>query len=106
MIPSFFATILLGVHLAAAAPLYPRLTKLDPAATAEAQKKDTTATRALTGVPIKSSDGKCLNVVRSVIVGDSPFGCHTQVFAVDPVTSVRISTPLRLLPAMVPRVKL
>jgi hypothetical protein len=64
MLPTFFSMVLLGVQLASAAPLYPRLTKLDAAATAEAQKKDTTATRAFTAVPIKTSDGKCLNVVR------------------------------------------
>jgi hypothetical protein len=63
MLPTFFSMVLLGVQLASAAPLYPRLTKLDAAATAEAQKKDTTATRAFTAVPIKTSDGKCLNVV-------------------------------------------
>ncbi|KAJ7322847.1 hypothetical protein DFH08DRAFT_917095 [Mycena albidolilacea] len=35
---------------------------LDPTAVAEAQKKDLTATRAATGVQIKSSDGQCLSV--------------------------------------------
>jgi hypothetical protein len=35
---------------------------LDRTAVAEAQKKDLTATRAATGVQIKSSDGQCLSV--------------------------------------------
>jgi hypothetical protein len=66
MVYSLLATVLLGIQLASAAPLYPRLTKLDAAATAEAQKFDASATRAFTAVPIKTSGGKCLGVVRSV----------------------------------------
>jgi hypothetical protein len=66
MFPTFLATVLLGVQLASALPLLPRLTTLDPTATAEAQSRDGTATRALSGVPIKTGNGQCLNVVRSV----------------------------------------
>jgi hypothetical protein len=40
------------IALASALPLSKRVT-LDPAAVAEAQKKDNTATRAFTAVPIK-----------------------------------------------------
>ncbi|KAJ7062335.1 hypothetical protein C8F01DRAFT_1252158 [Mycena amicta] len=35
---------------------------LNPTAVAESQKKDNTATRAATGVPIKDSTGKCLSI--------------------------------------------
>ncbi|THU82599.1 hypothetical protein K435DRAFT_691206 [Dendrothele bispora CBS 962.96] len=52
---------LLGAGAAVAAPLYRRVT-LDPAATAEAQQKDDTATRAFTAAPIKTADGQCLTV--------------------------------------------
>jgi hypothetical protein len=46
-----------------AAPLALRtVSSLDQAATAEAQQKDNTATRAFTGQPIKTSDGKCWTI--------------------------------------------
>lgn len=51
MIYSTLVTVL-GASLAIAAPLYPRTT-LDAAATAEAQPRDNTATRAVTAQPIK-----------------------------------------------------
>ncbi|KAJ6597248.1 hypothetical protein DFH09DRAFT_114974 [Mycena vulgaris] len=47
---------------ASAPPTSAPLTKLDAAAVAEAQVRDDTATRALSGAPIKTSDGKCLSV--------------------------------------------
>ncbi|KAI0747875.1 hypothetical protein C8Q80DRAFT_699450 [Daedaleopsis nitida] len=46
----------------AATPTGRTLTKLDPDATAEAQKRDATATRALTGTEIKTGDGRCLQI--------------------------------------------
>lgn len=50
-------------HRAASAPLALRtVTSLDQAATAEAQQRDNTATRAFTAQEIKSSDGKCFFV--------------------------------------------
>jgi hypothetical protein len=53
MLTSLLATLLLGAGLCAASPLNPRAVQLDPAATAEAQKRDDTATRALSGIAIK-----------------------------------------------------
>jgi hypothetical protein len=53
MLASAFSALLLTVTLATAAPLNPRLVTLDPAATAEAQQRDGTATRAFTATPIK-----------------------------------------------------
>ncbi|KAF7338030.1 Sugar transporter [Mycena venus] len=47
---------------AAAPPAGETLTKLDPAAVAEAQVRDDTATRAFSSAAIKTSDGKCLSV--------------------------------------------
>ena len=55
--------LLCGAVAVHAAPLYPRLVTLDPAATAEAQKRDDTATRAFSSTEIKTSDGECLFVV-------------------------------------------
>ncbi|KAF7334228.1 hypothetical protein MSAN_02384100 [Mycena sanguinolenta] len=58
---TLFAVLTAGV--ATAAPLVMiRDVTLNPAATAEAQKFDATATRALTGTTITTSDGKCLSV--------------------------------------------
>ncbi|KAL7918319.1 hypothetical protein ACQKWADRAFT_304521 [Trichoderma austrokoningii] len=57
------ALTLLFAALAAAGPISRReVASLDPAATAEAQKRDDTATRAFSNVQIKTSDGKCLSV--------------------------------------------
>ncbi|KAJ6454691.1 hypothetical protein C8R45DRAFT_846438 [Mycena sanguinolenta] len=54
---------LLAAGVATAAPLAMiRDVSLDPVATAEAQKFDATATRALTGTTITTSDGKCFSV--------------------------------------------
>ncbi|KAL6859238.1 hypothetical protein J3F83DRAFT_763349 [Trichoderma novae-zelandiae] len=54
---------LLFAALAAAGPIQRReVASLDPAATAEAQTRDDTATRAFSNVQIKTSDGKCLSV--------------------------------------------
>ncbi|TFB05820.1 hypothetical protein CCMA1212_001548 [Trichoderma ghanense] len=54
---------LLFAALAAAGPIQRReVASLDPDATAEAQKRDDTATRAFSNVQIKTSDGKCLSV--------------------------------------------
>lgn len=53
MLASSISAILLGASLCAATPLNPRVVTLDPKATAEAQKRDDTATRAFSGVPIK-----------------------------------------------------
>ncbi|KAF7311386.1 Mg2+ transporter protein [Mycena kentingensis (nom. inval.)] len=53
---------LLSVGASLAAPVTKRVT-LDPVATAEAQQRDDTATRAASSVPIKTSDGQCLEVV-------------------------------------------
>ncbi|KAL0578681.1 hypothetical protein V5O48_003301 [Marasmius crinis-equi] len=55
-------TGILGASLALAAPLYPRQTKIDEQATAEAQQRDDTATRAFTGSEIKTGDGRCLSI--------------------------------------------
>ncbi|TBU33711.1 hypothetical protein BD309DRAFT_859463 [Dichomitus squalens] len=56
-------SLLLCGALTRAFPLNPRLVTLDPAATAEAQKRDDTATRAFSSTDIKTSDGQCLFVV-------------------------------------------
>ncbi|KAL6895459.1 hypothetical protein HDV57DRAFT_10438 [Trichoderma longibrachiatum] len=54
---------LLFAALAAAGPIQRReVASLNPDATAEAQKRDDTATRAFSNVQIKTSDGKCLSV--------------------------------------------
>ncbi|KAF7322397.1 hypothetical protein HMN09_00017600 [Mycena chlorophos] len=54
---------LLGASASIAAPIMRRtFTVLDPAATAEAQVRDNTATRAFSAVPIKTSSGLCLSV--------------------------------------------
>ncbi|KAI0043150.1 hypothetical protein FA95DRAFT_441227 [Auriscalpium vulgare] len=53
---------LLGAGLAVAAPIFPRDVTLDPAATAEAQQRDDTATRAFTAAPIKTATGQCLTI--------------------------------------------
>ncbi|KAJ7669251.1 hypothetical protein DFH06DRAFT_1180409 [Mycena polygramma] len=53
---------LVAAGLATAAPLDRRDVALDSTATAEAQKFDATATRALTATTITTSDGKCLSV--------------------------------------------
>ncbi|KAI0686588.1 hypothetical protein C8Q76DRAFT_761556 [Earliella scabrosa] len=58
--PSFL-TILIAAA-ATAAPLYPRQTRLDPEATAEAQRRDNTATRAFSDATIRTGDGRCLQV--------------------------------------------
>ena len=60
---SAVSSLLLCSALARAVPLSPRLVKLDPSATAEAQKRDDTATRAFSSTEIKTSDGECLFVV-------------------------------------------
>ncbi|KAF5373745.1 hypothetical protein D9758_000706 [Tetrapyrgos nigripes] len=52
---------LIGAAVVGAAPLYRRVT-LDQAATAEAQQRDDTATRAVTAAEITTSDGQCLTV--------------------------------------------
>ncbi|CAK5277573.1 unnamed protein product [Mycena citricolor] len=52
---------LLSVSASLAAPIRRDVT-LDATATAEAQRRDATATRAFSGVPIKTSSGKCLSV--------------------------------------------
>lgn len=53
MLASLLSTVLLGASLSVAAPILKyREATLDPAATAEAQPRDNTATRALTAVPI------------------------------------------------------
>lgn len=64
MIPLLYAFLLGGASFVDAYPLIdPRtVTSLDQAAFAEAQKRDDTATRAFSSVPIKTSDGKCLFV--------------------------------------------
>ncbi|KZW03326.1 hypothetical protein EXIGLDRAFT_759192 [Exidia glandulosa HHB12029] len=58
---SIFPTILVSATLAAAAPVWRRV-NIDDAATAEAQQRDNGATRALSAVPIKTSNGQCLSV--------------------------------------------
>lgn len=47
---------------AASAPVSTGTTVLDPAAVAEAQQRDDTATRAFSAVQVKTSDGQCLSV--------------------------------------------
>ncbi|KAJ7089342.1 hypothetical protein B0H15DRAFT_885494 [Mycena belliarum] len=61
MLVSTLLTVL-AAGLATAAPVQRRAVTLDKEATAEAQKKDNTATRAFTATSIKTSDGKCLSV--------------------------------------------
>ncbi|KAK3380422.1 hypothetical protein B0T24DRAFT_696847 [Lasiosphaeria ovina] len=56
------AVSLHALLLACATLASAQVTKLDDAATAEAQKRDDTATRAFTSVQIKTSDGQCLFV--------------------------------------------
>ncbi|KAJ7716260.1 hypothetical protein DFH07DRAFT_762505 [Mycena maculata] len=53
---------LLATGLATAVPLGIRDVSLDPAATAQAQVKDNTATRAFTATTITTSDGQCLSI--------------------------------------------
>lgn len=53
MIYSTLITAVFGASLAIAAPIYPRDVTLDPAAVAEAQPRDDTATRAFTASEIK-----------------------------------------------------
>ncbi|KAJ7210197.1 hypothetical protein B0H12DRAFT_1157651 [Mycena haematopus] len=53
---------ILAAGVATAAPINIRDVSLDVAATAEAQKFDATATRALTATTITTSSGKCLSV--------------------------------------------
>ncbi|KAJ7037998.1 hypothetical protein C8F04DRAFT_1256506 [Mycena alexandri] len=61
MLPAtLFALLNAGVSIAA--PIKRTFTTLDPAATAEAQVRDATATRAFSAVPIKTSTGLCLSV--------------------------------------------
>ncbi|KAF7378169.1 hypothetical protein MSAN_00241400 [Mycena sanguinolenta] len=57
---TLFAVLAAG--LATAVPISLRDVTLDPVATAQAQQFDATATRALTGTTITTSDGKCLSV--------------------------------------------
>jgi len=54
------ASLLFGASLSAAFPIFPRAVTLNPAAVAEAHKRDNTATRAFSNIQIKTSDGKCL----------------------------------------------
>ncbi|KAF9265593.1 hypothetical protein L218DRAFT_971975 [Marasmius fiardii PR-910] len=61
MLSSTILTGLLGASVALAAPLFPRVT-IDKAATAQAQQRDDTATRAITASEIKTPDGRCLSV--------------------------------------------
>jgi len=61
MLPAtLFALLSAGASIAA--PIKRTFTNLDPAATAEAQVRDATATRAFSAVPIKTSTGLCLSV--------------------------------------------
>lgn len=62
MLSYLVSAILLGASLSTAAPLNPRSVTLDPAAVAEAQPRDDTATRAFTAVPITTSSGLCFHV--------------------------------------------
>lgn len=55
MFASFASIITLAVTLSSAAPLRLRAVTLDPAAVAEAQVRDNTATRAFSASPIKVS---------------------------------------------------
>ncbi|KAJ7074126.1 hypothetical protein C8F01DRAFT_9097 [Mycena amicta] len=58
---SLFALLSVGASIAA--PITRRtFTNLDAAATAEAQQRDNSATRAFTAVPIKTASGLCLSV--------------------------------------------
>ena len=60
MVPSFCAFLLGAASIVAARPVVEArtVTSLDQAATAEAQQRDNTATRAFSGVPIKVSDSR------------------------------------------------
>ncbi|KAJ7172167.1 hypothetical protein C8R46DRAFT_947085 [Mycena filopes] len=61
MLPAtLFALLSAGASIAA--PIKRTFTNLDAAATAEAQVRDNTATRAFSAVPIKTSTGLCLSV--------------------------------------------
>jgi hypothetical protein len=78
MLVQSITSLFLAATLSIAFPLNPRLVKLDEAATREAQQRDNTATRTLTGTQIKvrtstfytlsclsllqTSDGRCLFV--------------------------------------------
>ncbi|KAI0738161.1 hypothetical protein C8Q80DRAFT_1124835 [Daedaleopsis nitida] len=62
MLTPSLITLLIAAS-AAAAPLNPRLVTLDPAGTAEAQRRDDTATRAFADTTIKTGDGRCLQVI-------------------------------------------
>ncbi|KAK7019321.1 sugar transporter [Favolaschia claudopus] len=53
---------LLGAGVSMAAPIMNKRVTLDAAATAEAQVRDDTATRAFSNTAIKTSDGQCLSV--------------------------------------------
>ncbi|KAJ3826632.1 hypothetical protein F5880DRAFT_1622130 [Lentinula raphanica] len=53
---------LLNAGLAVAAPIHSRDVTLDPAAVAEAQVRDDTATRAFSAAQIQTGDGQCLAV--------------------------------------------
>ena len=50
---SLLTALVMSATIANAFPLATRQTRLDAAATAEAQRRDNTATRAFTAVPIK-----------------------------------------------------
>ncbi|KAK7467320.1 hypothetical protein VKT23_004377 [Stygiomarasmius scandens] len=63
MVRSAIFTLLgVGAGVAVAAPALYRRVTLDPTATAEAQQRDDTATRAVTAAEIKTADGQCLTV--------------------------------------------
>jgi len=53
---------LLSVGFAIAAPIHPRDVTLDPVATAQAQVRDDTATRAFSAAEIQASNGQCLSI--------------------------------------------
>ncbi|KAJ7827497.1 hypothetical protein B0H14DRAFT_3720581 [Mycena olivaceomarginata] len=57
---TLFALLSAGASIAA--PIMNKRVTLDPAATAEAQVRDDTATRAFSATSIKTSDGQCLSV--------------------------------------------
>ncbi|KAJ7632916.1 hypothetical protein FB45DRAFT_1003147 [Roridomyces roridus] len=59
---TLFALLSAGASIQAAPVNRRTFTQLDPAATAEAQVRDNTATRAFSGVPITTSSGLCLSV--------------------------------------------
>ncbi|KAJ4487743.1 hypothetical protein J3R30DRAFT_3279992 [Lentinula aciculospora] len=62
MISSSTIIALLSAGFAIAAPVYLRDVTLDPAAVAEAQVRDNTATRAFSAAQIQTSNGQCLAV--------------------------------------------